>query len=85
MRANFSACLSAAARSGSIAPSSLPVSSKVGFLVLGPMMDFKLFAMYTRVFRPRLIWTIIVSVVVQTFIYSLIVHYVVESGFTISL
>jgi hypothetical protein len=31
--------------------------------------------MYTRVFRPRLIWTIISAVVVQVFIYTAIVHY----------
>jgi hypothetical protein len=30
--------------------------------------------MYTRVFRPRLIWTIIVSVVIQVLIYSFLVH-----------
>src|SRR5262249_9698076 len=41
---------------------------KIAFLVLGPMMDIKLFLMYTRVFRPRLIWTIIAAVVVQVFI-----------------
>ncbi|MBL8800096.1 MAG: permease, partial [Planctomycetia bacterium] len=37
---------------------------KLAFLVLGPMMDFKLYMMYLRVFRPRLIWTIIPCVVV---------------------
>jgi len=31
--------------------------------------------MYTRVFRPRLIWTIFGSVIVQVFVYSTIVHY----------
>ncbi|HZU38218.1 MAG TPA: permease, partial [Gemmataceae bacterium] len=50
-------------------------AAKLGFLVLGPMLDFKLYMMYTRVFRPRLIWTIIISVAVQVFIYSLLVHY----------
>jgi uncharacterized membrane protein YraQ (UPF0718 family) len=40
------------------------------------MLDFKLYMMYTRVFRPRLIWTIILSVAVQVFIYALITHYV---------
>jgi uncharacterized membrane protein YraQ (UPF0718 family) len=47
---------------------------KLAFLVLGPMLDFKLYSMYTRVFRPRLIWTVILSVVLQVFIYSFIVH-----------
>lgn len=55
-----------------------PASSKLAFLVLGPMMDLKLYMMYTRIFRPRLIWTIIVSVAVQVLVYCLIVHYVSE-------
>jgi uncharacterized protein len=50
-------------------------SAKIAFLVLGPMMDFKLFLMYTRVFSFRLIWTIIGVVVVQVFVYSMVVHY----------
>jgi len=54
----------------------MPPASKLAFLVLGPMLDFKLYSMYTRVFRPRLIWTIVGSVVSQVFIYSVIVHYV---------
>ncbi len=40
-------------------------AAKVAFLTLGPMLDFKLYFMYTRVFRPRLIWTIFLSVIVQ--------------------
>jgi uncharacterized protein len=53
-----------------------PPAAKLGFLVLGPMLDFKLYMMYTRVFRTRLIWTIILSVVIQVFAFSLITHYV---------
>jgi uncharacterized membrane protein YraQ (UPF0718 family) len=53
-------------------------ASKLAFLVLGPMMDFKLYMMYLRVFRPRLIWTIIPCVVVQVFVYTLLVHYIWE-------
>src|SRR5207302_9242475 len=53
----------------------MPAASKLGFLVLGPMLDFKLYMMYTRVFRPRLIWTIIPCVVVQVLIYSFLVHF----------
>src|SRR5262249_4736770 len=53
-------------------------AAKLAFLVLGPMLDFKLYMMYTRVFRPRLIWTIIISVVVQVLIYALIVHFIWE-------
>jgi uncharacterized membrane protein YraQ (UPF0718 family) len=54
-------------------------ASKLAFLVLGPMLDFKLYAMYTRVFRPRLIWTVVSCVVVQVFIYALIVHVIWEN------
>ncbi len=54
---------------------SMHPSAKVAFLVLGPMLDFKLYMMFTRVFRPRLIWTIVVALIVQVLIYSIIVHY----------
>src|SRR5262245_39328129 len=50
-------------------------SGKLAFLVLGPMFDFKLLLMFTRVFRRKLILTIIVSVFVQVFVYTLAVHY----------
>src|SRR5262249_11165615 len=56
--------------------STLPPASKLAFLVLGPMLDLKLIFMYTRVFRPRLIRTIIVAVVLQVLVYSVIVHFV---------
>jgi len=49
-------------------------ASKLAFLVLGPMLDLKLYVMYTRVYRPRLIFTIITAVVVQIFVYSMLVH-----------
>jgi len=55
-----------------------PPASKMAFLVLGPMLDLKLYIMYTRVFRPRLIFTIIVSLIVQVFTYSMILHYLIE-------
>ncbi len=54
-------------------------SSKVAFLVLGPMLDFKLYMMYLRVFSPRLIWTIITSVVVQVWLYALVFHFIWET------
>jgi uncharacterized membrane protein YraQ (UPF0718 family) len=57
----------------------VPSSAKLAFLVLGPMLDFKLYMMYTRVFRPRLIWTIILVVIVQVFIVSLLTHYIWET------
>jgi uncharacterized membrane protein YraQ (UPF0718 family) len=50
-------------------------SAKLAFLVLGPMLDLKLLLMFTRVFRKRIIITIAISVFVQVFIYSMIVHY----------
>ncbi len=50
-------------------------ASKIAFLVLGPMLDLKLYLMYTRVFRTRLIFTIMASVVLQVFVYCMILHY----------
>jgi uncharacterized protein len=50
-------------------------SAKLAFLVLGPMFDFKLLLMFTRVFRRRLIVTIVLSVSIQVFVYTLAVHY----------
>ena len=52
-----------------------PPASKLAFLVLGPMLDLKLYLMYTRVFRTRLIFTIISSVVIQVFVYTMLIHY----------
>jgi hypothetical protein len=49
-------------------------SAKLAFLVLGPMFDLKLYMMYTRVFRPRLIYTIFLTVLVQVFVYSYVTH-----------
>jgi uncharacterized membrane protein YraQ (UPF0718 family) len=57
-------------------------SAKLAFLTLGPMLDFKLYFMYTRVFKLRLIWTIILSVVVQVFVYSVATHYIYEAWVT---
>jgi len=50
-------------------------AAKIAFSVLGPMLDFKLYSMYTRVFRPRLIFTIFGSVFVLTFVFSLILYF----------
>jgi uncharacterized membrane protein YraQ (UPF0718 family) len=55
-------------------------AAKVAFLVLGPMLDFKLYLMYTRVYRPRLIWTIITAVVVQVLIYSYLTQIAYQFG-----
>jgi uncharacterized membrane protein YraQ (UPF0718 family) len=53
---------------------SLPPSAKLAFLVLGPMLDIKLYFLYTRVFRRKLIFTIFGCVIVLTFLYTLAVH-----------
>src|SRR5260370_28254930 len=50
-------------------------SAKIAFLVFGPMFDFKLLLMFTRVYRPKLIRVIVISLVIQVFLYALIVHY----------
>ncbi len=60
--------------------STLPAAPKLAFLVLGPMLDLKLYLLFTRVFRPRLIWTIITCVFIQTLIYSLLVHYTLAAN-----
>jgi len=52
----------------------MSVSSKLAFLVLGPMLDIKLLLMYTRVFRPRLIATLAACTVTQVLVYSILVH-----------
>jgi uncharacterized membrane protein YraQ (UPF0718 family) len=53
----------------------IPLGGKLAFLVLGPMLDIKLYLMYTRVFRPRLIWTIIGTVVITVTVLTLLAHY----------
>ncbi len=52
----------------------LSVSAKLAFLVLGPMLDLKLLFMYTRVFKPRLIITLVICTTVQVLISTMIVH-----------
>jgi uncharacterized membrane protein YraQ (UPF0718 family) len=58
--------------------STMSPAAKLAFLTLGPMLDLKLYMMYTRVFRPRLIYTIFGSVIVQVFIYACLVHLIWE-------
>jgi len=53
----------------------MSVSAKVAFLVLGPMLDLKLILMYTRVFRPKLIVTLILCTVLQVGVFSVVLHY----------
>lgn len=55
-------------------------SAKLAFLVLGPMLDIKLVLMYTRVFRLRLILTIVACVVVQVLLYCVILHAVYNAN-----
>jgi uncharacterized membrane protein YraQ (UPF0718 family) len=50
-------------------------AAKLAFLVLGPMCDLKLMALYTRVFKPRLIVFIFGLVIVLSFAGSVGVHY----------
>ena len=57
----------------------LAPSAKAAFLTLGPMLDMKLFLMYTRIFKPRLIFTIITCVFSQVFVYAVILHYLLLS------
>jgi uncharacterized membrane protein YraQ (UPF0718 family) len=54
-------------------------AAKLAFLVLGPMLDVKLFLMYTRVFRRRFMYIVIGSVVSQVFLWSVLTHYVWEN------
>ena len=61
-----------------------PPASKIAFLVLGPMFDFKLFLMYTRVFRQKLIYTIFAAVCVQVFVFAMALHYMLRSWPAIS-
>ncbi len=56
-------------------PAIWPPASKLAFLVLGPMFDLKLMVMYTRIFKKRLIVTIVLTLMIQIFLYSLAVHY----------
>ncbi len=52
----------------------MSASSKMAFLVLGPMLDLKLLLMYTRVFRPKLIAVIVTCTVSQVLVYSMLLH-----------
>src|SRR5207237_4076338 len=54
----------------------VPDAAKLAFLVLGPMLDLKLYLMFTRVFRLRLIRTILVSLIIQVYVLSLAAHFV---------
>jgi uncharacterized membrane protein YraQ (UPF0718 family) len=56
----------------------LHVSAKLGFLVLGPMLDIKLLLMFTRVFRPRLILTIALCTTTLVLLLCLGVHAVYQ-------
>jgi uncharacterized membrane protein YraQ (UPF0718 family) len=54
-------------------------AAKLGFLVLGPMLDIKLLFMYLSAFRRRLILTIVLSVVVLNFVAALVVGLVLRT------
>jgi uncharacterized protein len=53
----------------------MSLSAKLAFLVFGPMLDLKLLLMYTRVFRLKLILTIVVCVTVFTLVACTAVHF----------
>ncbi len=55
------------------------ISAKLAFLVLGPMLDIKLILMYTRVFKPRLILTIVTCVVIQVLLYCFAIHMIYQA------
>ncbi len=59
--------------------STMRPAAKLAFLVLGPMFDIKLYLMYTRVFRPRLMYTIFLSVIIQVFVLSYVTHVLWEN------
>lgn len=52
---------------------SLSVGSKLGFLVLGPMLDVKLVIMYRWVFTPKAVWVIIRTILIVIFLLALAV------------
>jgi hypothetical protein len=54
------------------------ISAKVAFLVLGPMLDLKLLMMFSRVFKPRLIITIVTSTFMLVLLFALAVHGIYE-------
>lgn len=56
-------------------PAEMALGAKLAFLLLGPMLDLKLYVMYTQVLKSRLIWTIIFSVVGLVFAFTVAVHY----------
>jgi uncharacterized membrane protein YraQ (UPF0718 family) len=58
----------------------VPVAGKLGFLVLGPMFDLKLLFMYTRVFKARLILTVVVLLWAIVFSISVATHYLREAA-----
>jgi uncharacterized protein len=62
----------------------VPLAGKISFLVLGPMFDLKLLFMYTRVFKPRLIITIVLLLWVIVYVLSMAVHFLDQYARTAS-
>jgi uncharacterized membrane protein YraQ (UPF0718 family) len=56
-----------------------PLAAKLTFLVLGPMFDLKLLAMYTAVFRPRAIAAICGLVLVLVFALGVLGYFVLPT------
>lgn len=61
--------------------STMPLAPKVAFLVLGPMLDIKLLILFTRVFRPRVIWTIAVCAITLSYGLSIAVHFTLPTWY----
>lgn len=56
------------------------ITAKLAFLVFGPMLDIKLLLMYTRVFRVRLIVTIVLCEVLLTLALCVLVHLIYQAN-----
>jgi uncharacterized membrane protein YraQ (UPF0718 family) len=56
----------------------MSLSSKMAFLVLGPMLDLKLLLMYTRVFRWRLILTLVLCTTSLTLVTTMTQHFLYD-------
>lgn len=62
----------------------IPIAAKFAFLVLGPMLDLKLFVMYRWVFSKRAVWTIIRTLVSVILVLSFVVSFADRMGFLMS-
>ena len=54
---------------------SLPFSAQMAFMVLGPMLDIKLVAMYASFMKKRVIVTLVVLMSLLVFVSMTLLHY----------